>query len=291
MAARISIVIPAWNEEEYLSSCLDAVLAQELPFHEVIVVDNNSTDATARIASEYAAKHPQIRVIHEPNPGVIHARNTGFDAATGDIIGRIDADTILEPNWTSVVDQFFADYVSEYVAVTGGFYLSGTMIDQIHRKLVERRRDDESARPKPTFALSGNNMAVAAQAWRDVRAEITTRMDVQDDLDLSAVLMLAEKKLALLMDLRVTISARRYVDPPRKAWAYQQANVRSYTARGIANRRLQYFAALGFARHFVLFAVTAPYDPQTQRFSLRRLLRPTQGRALPVNALPEGREV
>jgi len=96
---KISIVIPVYNEESQLAACRDAISQQkESPF-EVIVVDNNSTDSTVRVALSF----PFVTLIREPRQGVMHARTTGFDAARGDIIGRIDADTILPPDWTESV--------------------------------------------------------------------------------------------------------------------------------------------------------------------------------------------
>ncbi len=99
----LSLVIPAYNEERHLAACLDAVSRQAVMPSEVIVVDNNSTDRTAEIARSY----PFVRVVQEPRQGIVFARNAGFDAARGDIIGRIDADTIIPSDWTKHVLAFF----------------------------------------------------------------------------------------------------------------------------------------------------------------------------------------
>jgi glycosyltransferase involved in cell wall biosynthesis len=87
----ISIVIPVYNEAERIAACLESIAAQTVTPLEVIVVDNNSTDATVSIARSF----PFVRVITAKCQGVIHARNRGFNAARGEIIGRIDADTRL----------------------------------------------------------------------------------------------------------------------------------------------------------------------------------------------------
>ncbi|MEU8664931.1 glycosyltransferase family 2 protein, partial [Actinoplanes philippinensis] len=86
----ISVVVPVYNEEHFLRACLDAILRQHEPVHEIVVVDNGSDDATPRILDEYAGR---VTILHEPRRGVQHARNRGLDAATGDVLGRIDADT------------------------------------------------------------------------------------------------------------------------------------------------------------------------------------------------------
>src|SRR5260221_7568754 len=92
---RISIIIPAYNEEGHLPACLDAIAAQTLKPDEVIVVDNNSTDKTVEIAKKY----PFVKLLNEKRQGLRYTRNTGLDAATGDVIGRIDTDSILSPKW------------------------------------------------------------------------------------------------------------------------------------------------------------------------------------------------
>ncbi|GGV59064.1 hypothetical protein GCM10010294_06750 [Streptomyces griseoloalbus] len=94
MPHSVSVVIPAYNSARTLAACLDSVYAQTCPIHEVIVVDDGSTDATARIARGY----PCTLVRHEPNRGVSAARNAGIAAATGDILFFLDSDEALGPD-------------------------------------------------------------------------------------------------------------------------------------------------------------------------------------------------
>ncbi|MCO8270262.1 glycosyltransferase family 2 protein [Actinoplanes sp. TRM 88003] len=88
----LSVIVPVFNEERFLGACLDAVLAQHEPVHEVIVVDNNSTDGTREVLAAYAGR---VLVLRESRQGVQHARNRGLDAASGTVFGRIDADTAI----------------------------------------------------------------------------------------------------------------------------------------------------------------------------------------------------
>jgi len=104
---RVSIVVPAYNEERYLGRCLAALARQTYPADrfEVIVVDNGSTDATAELARRYG-----VRVIAEPRKGVAYARQTGFEAARGEVIASTDADTVVPPFWVSrIAAHFWAD--------------------------------------------------------------------------------------------------------------------------------------------------------------------------------------
>jgi glycosyltransferase involved in cell wall biosynthesis len=111
---RFSVVIPAYNEAEFLGSCLDSLLEQDFPgSYEIIVVDNNSTDATADVAGSRG-----VRVVHEPKAGVCSARQCGTTAARGEIVVSTDADTVFSPGWLSRIDSAFSDDPSR-VAVAG----------------------------------------------------------------------------------------------------------------------------------------------------------------------------
>jgi glycosyltransferase involved in cell wall biosynthesis len=111
---RFSVVIPAYNEAEFLGSCLDSLLAQDFrDSYEIIVVDNNSTDATAEVARSRG-----VTVVHEPKPGVCSARQCGTTAARGEIVVSTDADTTFGSDWLSRIDQAFRDDPAR-VAVAG----------------------------------------------------------------------------------------------------------------------------------------------------------------------------
>lgn len=100
---RISVVVPACNEEDYLAEALESLQRQHYPHpYELIVVDNNSTDATAAIARSFG-----VRVLHEPQPGVCAARQRGTAAARGDIVISTDADTVHPRDWLARIDAEF----------------------------------------------------------------------------------------------------------------------------------------------------------------------------------------
>ncbi|NNE77022.1 MAG: glycosyltransferase [Pricia sp.] len=96
----LSIVIPCFNMEHYLPECLDSLLHQNLEFseYEIIVVNDESKDATLEIAKGYAEKYPNISVIDKKNAGVGAARNSGFDAARGKYIYFLDPDDYIAEN-------------------------------------------------------------------------------------------------------------------------------------------------------------------------------------------------
>ena len=92
----ISIIIPVYNVEKYLSVCLDSILAQTYKDYEVILVDDGSTDNSSVICDDYAKKNICIQVIHQPNAGVSVARNKGIECARGEWITFVDSDDWLD---------------------------------------------------------------------------------------------------------------------------------------------------------------------------------------------------
>lgn len=116
---KLSFVIPAYNEEEYIGNCLKSVLDElkdKKLQSEIIVVNNASTDKTAEIAKSYK----DVKVIYEPQKGLVMARNAGYKKSSGDIIANIDADTILTKGWVSTaISEFEAD--PKLAALSGPF--------------------------------------------------------------------------------------------------------------------------------------------------------------------------
>ena len=89
----VTVIIPAYNEERWIASCIEAVLESDYPSKEIIVVDDGSTDSTYAIASRYASKG--VIVLRKPNGGKASALNYGLLFATGEVVVCIDADSII----------------------------------------------------------------------------------------------------------------------------------------------------------------------------------------------------
>jgi len=112
----ISVVIPAYNEEKYIATCLASFEHQTTkePF-EVILVDNASTDSTVEIAKKFVDQLP-LKIIEERQKGRGYARATGFEAAKGDIILSTDSDGYVPDDWIEKMSLAFED--PEIIAVT-----------------------------------------------------------------------------------------------------------------------------------------------------------------------------
>jgi len=92
----VSILIPAYNSQEWITETIESALAQTWPNKEIVVVDDGSKDQTLQIARRYESKN--FRVVTQPNQGAAVARNTAFAMAQGDYIQWLDADDVLDPH-------------------------------------------------------------------------------------------------------------------------------------------------------------------------------------------------
>lgn len=95
---RLSVIVPAYNEEQTIASVIEALLAQAPNLHEIIVVDDGSSDRTAEIAAHYSETNPCVHLIRQPkNQGKTAALRAGFAASTGDVVVVQDADLEYDP--------------------------------------------------------------------------------------------------------------------------------------------------------------------------------------------------
>jgi glycosyltransferase involved in cell wall biosynthesis len=95
-----SVIVPAYNEEQFIKNCLTSLVNQDYPkdCYEIIVVNNNSKDDTQNIVR---TSFPQIKIVQEKKQGLVYARQKGIAEAKGDIIAFIDADSVAQKNWLS----------------------------------------------------------------------------------------------------------------------------------------------------------------------------------------------
>ncbi len=120
---KISLVIPAYNEEKLIAGCVESVLANSAGLlHEIIVVDNNSIDDTKVVAESIAKNNSRVRVCSEDKKGTSAARQKGVDLASAetDLIAFIDADTRMQKGWCeTVLAEFQRD--PNLVALSGPY--------------------------------------------------------------------------------------------------------------------------------------------------------------------------
>ncbi|QHG82651.1 glycosyltransferase [Rhodococcus rhodochrous] len=230
--ASLSVVVPAYNEENYIGECLATLARNREWIDEVVVVDNNSTDRTRDIAMRFTDRFDKFVVIDEPVAGVVHARNAGFATSTSDIIARVDADTLVGDSWARAIHEFF-EREPEYDAVTGVSYLYESPASGLKRKIsdgVSRRWRSRGTRP--VVMLSGANMAVRRRAWLAVYDSTDTSKDVHEDVDLSLCLLKGGFRLGQSAHMCLLVSGRRGNSSVKDYLQYTQATKRTFSRHG-----------------------------------------------------------
>lgn len=100
---KISVIVPVYNIEEYISECIESVINQDYKNLQIILVDDGSTDKSGKICDDYKVIDERIEVIHKKNGGLGSARNAGLARATGDFISFVDGDDILDTTMYSAM--------------------------------------------------------------------------------------------------------------------------------------------------------------------------------------------
>lgn len=114
----ISVIVPIYNVEPYLRTCIDSIINQTYSNLEIVLVDDGSPDACPQICDEYKIKDCRIKVIHQNNRGLAHARNVGIANACGEYITFVDSDDIIALNYVEYLYQGIYDYNAEISVAT-----------------------------------------------------------------------------------------------------------------------------------------------------------------------------
>ncbi len=147
----VSVVIPAYNEEDHIAECLESVIANDYPNREIIVVDDCSTDRTSEIASEYPVK--VIR--RQTRGGAALARNDGLREAHGKIVAFVDADCTVDKVWLTLLTS---QYTNDKIAGVGGIISTKqTNLFAKYRNYLAREEYTGAENPEPAKDLPGGN--------------------------------------------------------------------------------------------------------------------------------------
>lgn len=111
----ISVIIPVYNVEKYLSRCLDSLKKQTFPNWEAVCVDDGSTDGSGAVLDSYAAEDARLKVIHQKNGGLSVARNNGLSAANGRYVYFLDSDDFMHPQLLETVHGLAKKYGAQLV--------------------------------------------------------------------------------------------------------------------------------------------------------------------------------
>ncbi len=220
----VSIVIPVYNEERYLAACLRSIAAQTVRPDEVIVVDNNCRDRSMAIAREFG----WVTIIQEPRQHQAYAQASGFNATHSDILGRIDADTILPRDWVAVIRRAF-EQEPAMVGISGGGIPYDLYAQKLTAFLIDRFYRLAAVCAGHTM-LWGSNCAIRRSAWLKIQDRVLLRADIWEDFDV-AFCLAPYGRIKTLPGLRVGFSLRSTQLPFLTQFRYQLRAVRTYRAR------------------------------------------------------------
>ena len=207
----VSVVVPARDDAVALARCLDLLAVQTVAPLEVVVVDNGSTDGTARVARERGA-----RVVAEAVVGIPQAAARGYDEARGEVVARLDADSRPGPRWVErVVDQL-DDPTLDAVTGVGIFHDAPVGTRWLLSLLYLGAYYGFTHLALGHTTLWGSSMAFRRTTWQEVRASVhRDDAELHDDLDLAFVLG-PHRRIRLDPRLSVGVSARSLRGRPQR---------------------------------------------------------------------------
>ena len=161
---KLSVIIPAYNVEKYISECLDSVLVTEKDI-EVIIVDDGSKDNTLSICEDYSKKDSRVKVYSKPNGGVSSARNYGLEKVSGDYIIFVDSDDYLFEGWDALMDPLSGDDIYYYNKSIKG-------------------RPDKNMMLRYISGVNEENICIAGPVWKAYKSSFLLGNDLKFKLDL-----------------------------------------------------------------------------------------------------------
>lgn len=264
----LSIVVPCYNEEAVIAKCLDAIAAQHSAPDEVIIVDNNCIDNTIAIAKTYDF----VKIVKQPVQGMSPARNAGIAAATCDVVGRIDADSTLRPDWVAVVKNCFAD--DSVDAATGPVYYNdmpaeklGASVDKQVRIAITKLAKNSDFR-----ILFGTNMAVRRSSWESLVNEICVDDIVHEDIDIALHMHRAGMNVAFDKAMVVGMSARRLEDSPKEFYKYIMKWQRTFDRHPTKSIVARVPIVIWLSVYFPTKMLRVLYDADTSQMTSKKLV-------------------
>lgn len=267
----VSVVIPAYNEEDAIEKCLESFLDQTVKPLEIIVVDNRSTDETAALVRAFRNEHKgelNIRLLKQfDEQGITPTRNYGMNRAKGDVVGRIDADSTLEEGWVEAVQDAFTD--PEVAAASGPVVYHDMPAQNVGFRADNQIRTTLDKLAKSHRFLFGSNMAVRRTVWHDILPHLCEDKEdkMHEDIDIALHLHEEGYKVVYVSDMVGGMSARRLEDSPKDFYRYVMRFENTYKNHDIksASARIPVFIYL--ATYFPLKFLRFTYDGDEQKFT------------------------
>lgn len=268
----LSVVVPMYNETSHISQCLDHLLTQQKDILEILIVDNNSTDDSAKLVRQVAKRHKIIKLLHQPKQGLIPTRNLGFTSAKGDVVARIDADTRVAPGWAAAIRQSFA-MQPDIAALDGQTRYYDLPFENFSAYVSKLVVTGSNKFAGGTGSLLGPNMAIRADIARKLTKLSCSERKMMEDLDLTIHIRQLGGKIQRNEAMLAYISGRRLGSNPRNFWNYSKMWPNTYAIHG--NRPAKWLTMaiviLGIPGQAMIFLLVRAFDPDRRVFSWKYL--------------------
>lgn len=246
MKEKVSLYIPCYNVEKFISRSIEAALNQTYPIDEVLIIDDGSRDSTVQIASGYPVK--VIR--HEKNKGLGAARNTGFSNAENELVAAIDADCVPEPDW---LEKLMGHMGDDRIAASGGRLVESaiySVADRWRKAHMTQDWGEELIKNPPI--MFGNNIVMRRSAVMEAGGFDETMRTNGEDVDISK--KLRNKGYNYIYDPAAVVNHAR-TDTMRSIldtyWRYWRFGSRAYFERRDLKVFLYHSYYHHFGRHFL----------------------------------------
>lgn len=158
---KISIIIPIYKVEKYLSNCIDSVLNQTYKNMEIILIDDGSPDQCGVIADSYKEKDRRVRVIHQENGGLSDARNSGIEVATGKYIVFVDSDDMISEEFVEKMHRYILENNAQISVCKRLTFYEDKRIDRAVKKMPKVKIEDSAEAAKKILYQKGYDVS----AW------------------------------------------------------------------------------------------------------------------------------
>lgn len=206
----ISIIIPVYKAERYLSKCVDSILAQTYADWELLLVDDGSPDNSGSLCDEYAAKNKRIKAFHKENGGVSSARNLGLEMMTGEWVTFVDADDWIAPDTLERCSTYFNEYETVRFSMK---MVYDEQDDSKNRNYIIQSSNNKEEIFSRTLARN-SLMCVCGGFYR---ADLFR----QNNIRFSTSLVMAEDWLVIM---QLLLKAHNVIDLPEVYYFYNQLN-------------------------------------------------------------------
>ena len=231
----ITIIVPVYKVEQYLSKCIDSIWAQTFQNWELLLIDDGSPDNSGKICDEYALKDSRIKVFHKKNGGVSSARNLGIDNAEGEWITFIDSDDYIQPGF---LEGLYAPIVQ------------GEDVDFIHGGCVNVKNGEIFSINQSYEYYVGDDKNILFQKLRGLTVSKLFRLENVKHWSDGQPLRFDEKmKIAedMVFTLDYALHVSRYALVPEKGYCYRIDNMQSVTK---SNKVIPYEIQLNSFLHY-----------------------------------------